>query len=117
MPSDLYSYRQVSESPSKDECREEGRGSYRYWTGTKSTKTPNTTFPDKTVDTMESQLGAQYQGRNDQGVTGSNPMGCNKLTLDTSNMGSKAWRLTGLKRHSILLENKTQGAIHHAWAP
>jgi hypothetical protein len=49
------------------------RGSYRYWKGTKSTKTPNTTFPDKTVDTMESQLGAQYQGRNYQGVTGSNP--------------------------------------------
>jgi hypothetical protein len=64
---------EVLEPSSKDEYREERRGSYSYWTATKRTKTPNTTFSDKTLDIIESQFSSQYQKRNAQGVTGSNP--------------------------------------------
>jgi hypothetical protein len=66
---------QISLGPSpRDEYWEVGRISYRYWTGTKSTKTPNTTFLDKILDTVDSQSCSQYQKRNAQRVTGSNPI-------------------------------------------
>jgi hypothetical protein len=92
------------EPSSKDEYREEGRGSYNYWTETKRTKTPNTTFSDKTLDIFPIPNflpNTKKEMLRELLVQTHRSLGDNKLTLGTGKLGSNAWRFIDLKRHSI----------------